>query len=240
MSDELINAVCVGCNTFAVLPGGTKEGLCAETVPGSTCNGRVLRLANRAAFEIGRLAHRMGQGYYAHKAALTVAANAGAAVFAPSLKPDSPPPIAHVYRNDGSSHTYNFPHYLDMATSDPLVSRDLERVWIVGAMLTLGDALKDNKYFDNAPELELVRHLRNGIAHGNRFKIDSPKWLIKFPAHNKLAYVKPSGGTIFEITAQLDRSPVLFDFMGPADCIDLLFSVEVYLLRMGLGERPRD
>jgi hypothetical protein len=40
--------------------------------------------------------------------------------------------------------------------------------------------------------------------------------------------VKSPVGTVFEITPSLS-GPVLFDFMGPADVIDLLQSVEIYL-----------
>jgi hypothetical protein len=39
----------------------------------------------------------------------------------------------------------------------------------MGALLTLGDALQVHRYFDHSPELELIYHLRNGVAHGNRF-----------------------------------------------------------------------
>ena len=35
---------------------------------------------------------------------------------------------------------------------------DLERIWLVGALLAIGDslALKQNDYFDHAPELILI------------------------------------------------------------------------------------
>jgi hypothetical protein len=67
---------------------------------------------------------------------------------------------------------------------------DLDRLWLVGALLTIGDALKQHRYFDRAPELELLRHLRNGAAHGNTFRIKNPKELEEYPAHNRLAWVK--------------------------------------------------
>jgi hypothetical protein len=41
---------------------------------------------------------------------------------------------------------------------------DLDRVWLVGSLLAIGDALMRHCYFDHAPELELLRHLRNGVA----------------------------------------------------------------------------
>jgi hypothetical protein len=116
---------------------------------------------------------------------------------------------------------------------------DLDRVWLVGALLALGDALKQHGYFDHAPELELLRHLRNGVAHGNSFRIDNPKELTKFPAHNRLAWVKSDSKAVFEITPSLQNQPVLFDFMGPGDILDLLMSVGLYLVRMGNGDPLR-
>jgi hypothetical protein len=35
----------------------------------------------------------------------------------------------------------------------------------------------------------------------------------------------------------MDKQPVLFDFMAAGDILDLLFSVEVYLLRKGPGSQ---
>lgn len=115
----------------------------------------------------------------------------------------------------------------------------LERIWFVGALLTLGDALEEHDYFDRAPELELLRHLRNGVAHGNTFKIRNPNKLAKYPAHNKYALVRGGNRPEFEITASMDKQPVLFDFMAAGDILDLFFSIEVYLLRKGTGEQPR-
>ena len=94
----------------------------------------------------------------------------------------------------------------------------------------LGDQLAQHHYFDHAPILEVVYHLRNGIAHGNQFNINERgyKRLTKHKAHNRNAAVKSPLGTMYEITPDL-TGPVLFNFIGAADVIDLLQSVEVYL-----------
>lgn len=52
------------------------------------------------------------------------------------------------------------------------------------------------------------------------------KRLRNYPANNKKARVK---GADFEISENLQGTPVLFDFMGPADILDLLQSIEVHL-----------
>jgi hypothetical protein len=74
-----------------------------------------------------------------------------------------------------------------------------------------------------APELELIRHVRNGIGHGNRFDIRDPS--------RSLLSTLP--------TIALRGTGVLFDFAGPADLLDVLTSAKIYLKRMGVGDPLR-
>jgi hypothetical protein len=178
------------------------------------------------AFSIGRLAGRMAQGYYADKTALEIAKDPRSDSLIPPITVPAAVAVGRVMRKDGTGHAYSIPHYLEYARSNPEMAHDLERVWIAGALLAVGDALKKLRYLDRAPLLELLRHLRNGVAHGNRFHIEKPEQLKKFPAHNRQArhnYIE------FEITPQLQGQPLLFDFMGPADALDVLSSIELYL-----------
>jgi hypothetical protein len=85
------------------------------------------------------------------------------------------------------------------------------------------------KYLTRTPLLELVRHLRNAVAHGGKFNIKHPQQLARYPAHNRDAGIK---ATVFEITPQLNGCEVLFDFIGAADVLDVLASVEIYLTRI--------
>jgi hypothetical protein len=139
-------------------------------------------------------------------------------------------PTGEIKRKDGTFHTLNLRFYLDLFREDHSLQSEILRSWAMGALLTLGDELAAHRYFDRSPTLELVYHLRNGVAHGNRFNItkDGRNRLARFPAHNKDAEAKSPVGVIYEITPQLS-GPVLFAFMGPADVIDLLQSVELYL-----------
>jgi len=86
--------------------------------------------------------------------------------------------------------------------------------------------------------VELVCHLRNGVAHGNTFRINL-KLLAKFPAHNRPAWVKNDSKAEFGITPNLQNQSVLFDFMGPGDVLHLHMSVSLYLIRMGNGDPLR-
>jgi len=147
--------------------------------------------------------------------------------------------VGYVGRKDGTQIVYHFEHFLKLGASDPVLAEEFARVWLTGALLTVGDALTQNSYFDHAPELELVRHLRNGVGHGNRFNITNPAILTTHPANNSLAHIMSDKKTIFEMTPALHGTQVLFDFMGPGDVLDLLLSVGVYLCRMGNGDPLR-
>ena len=126
------------------------------------------------------------------------------------------------------------------AHNNPEIVEELPRVWLKGALLTVGDALNalHPDYLNKAPIFEMIYHLRNGVAHGNvfHFKASGLKRLRKHPAHNRKAGVKSGASSEFEIVPGLQGKPVLFDFMGPGDVLDLLLSVEVYLTRV--RERP--
>ena len=106
-----------------------------------------------------------------------------------------------IKRKDGTVHSPDLRYYLDLLREDQSLQRDFLRLWAMGALLTLGDELTKHKYFDQAPILELVYHLRNGIAHGNQFCIDSrgKQRLVKHPAHNRHAAKKSPLGTLYEI-----------------------------------------
>ena len=45
---------------------------------------------------------------------------------------------------------------------------------IKGALLHVGDAFSAAGYLDRSPEFEFLRHVRNAVAHGNKFNITSP------------------------------------------------------------------
>lgn len=183
----------------------------------------------RPSFEVGRLASRMVQGYYGHAAAIHVAKHPRAKEFAPETSDDGSFPIGYVYRKDGSAHTYMFDHYLDYLSKDTEVVDDLNRTWLVGSLLNVGDALAKFKYFDHAPELELLYHLRNGVAHGNRFTFTKSGLdrLKTYPAHNRLARARTRELEI--VPGVLQEKPVLFEFLEPTDVVELLQSIEMYL-----------
>lgn len=195
--------------------------------------------ANQAAFECGQLAERMAQGYYTHKTAIEVATDSRAKFLVPAVQSGQIVPVGYVPRKDGTKIIFHYSHFLDQARHNAMIVGDLERLWLAGSLIAVGDAASAHGYFDRAPELELLRHLRNGIAHGNRFRIDNPASLAKFPAHNRLAWIRSDTKADFEITPSIQGQTVLFDFMGPGDVIDILSSVGLYLIRMGNGDPLR-
>jgi hypothetical protein len=179
---------------------------------------------------VGRMAQHLVSSYYAFLVGHLVAVNPKSINSLPPAKVLGEDPTGEIKRKDGTFHTFNLRCYLDLLREDERVQGDFLRTWATGALLMLGDELAKHDYFDRAPILELVYHLRNGIAHGNRFNIT--RWgkerLAKHEAHNRHAAVKSPLETVYEIVPGL-TGPILFDFIGAADVIDLLQSVEVYL-----------
>jgi len=190
--------------------------------------------ANQAAFEVGQLAWDMARGYATHIAAIRVAPRLdGKAIV--RLIADYPSDF--VQRKDGTKWSFDTQDAL-VSLADKAIAAELPRIWLAGSLLGLGDALKGHNYFDRAPALELVYHLRNGIAHGNAFDFTPSglKRLAKYPAHNREAAFRK---ITFEITPALNGQAVLFDFMAAGDLLDLLSSVGLHLKRLGQGEPPR-
>lgn len=180
------------------------------------------------AFEVGLLAEHMVWGCKAHIAAIHIVPGLDCkTVF--QFKTDHPTDF--VQRKDGTK--LEFPTFQALVSGgDETLEEELNRVWLIGSLLAVGDALQEHKYFDHAPELELVYHLRNGVAHGNRFNITNLQRLAKYPAHNRGACYKSPKSTIFEITPALNGTPVLPDFMEAGDVLDLLSSVGSYLKQL--------
>jgi hypothetical protein len=190
---------------------------------------------NPDAFRVGQTAQYMFGSYMAHQAAMLVARDPMAPTLLPPVEPGQIVPVGRVPDKAGEGHTYHAAYYLEWARKAP--ADDFNRAALGGALITLGDALAAHRYFDHAPELELVRHLRNGIAHGNHFNIlqVGREQLAKWPAHNRLATVKTSE---FEVTPAPNGHAVLWGFMEPGDVLNLIQTVSLYLIRMGNGDKP--
>jgi hypothetical protein len=190
-------------------------------------------------FAVSQTAGRLARGYYSFLVAHSVAVNPKSINSLPPAKSPSNHPVGEIKRKDGTAHVLDMRHYLDVLREDRGLQEEFLRTWAIGALLTLGDELKKFAYFDRAPILEMVYHLRNSVAHGNRFTIDADgqKRLKKFPAHNRNAEVKSPAGAVYEIINSTSGS-LLFDFMGPADLIDLLQSVEVHLSQAAAALAP--
>jgi hypothetical protein len=177
-----------------------------------------------AACHVGQLAHHMLRGYLAHIAAVRSVPRVDSNAL---LRLIADWPSDFVQRKDGTKWSFDTQDALvDLA--DKTIDAELPRVWLTGSLLALGDALKEHGYFDHAPALELVYHLRNGIAHGNCFNFtpNGLDRLKKYPAHNRDAWFRKM---IFEIAPALNGQAILFEFMGAGDVLDLLSSVRAHL-----------
>src|SRR5437667_2750807 len=138
-------------------------------------------------------------------------------------------PVLHLPRDDGTYHTCHFSYFLEEIRKPRLVE-DFKRAWLASALLMIGDALGDShRYYNRAPdaepEAELVRHLRNGIAHGNRFFMHADVMnlntgRLKLPAHNR-RYAKVLSMREYVVDTHLNGTKVLFDYGGAAAVLDI-------------------
>ena len=182
-----------------------------------------------ARLALGRRAQQLAEGYYSFLVAHHVASNPRAENLL-RLGPDGGGEIGEIQRNDRTAHKLDLRHYLEQLRVNRDFQREFLRTWAMGALISLGDALQEHLYFDHAPILEMVYHLRNGMAHGGKFNIDNrgKKRLGKYPAHNHQSIANSPMGTRFEIV-ETTSGNILWDFMGPADVIDLFQSVGWHL-----------
>lgn len=192
-------------------------------------------LLKKLAFETGHYIQSLTRGYYSHIAAISISKDPRAYDIMPPILSGHSVPIGIIKRKDNTFHAFHFTHFLDLIKTDPIISEQMEHIWFTGTILTICDRLEKNNYFDRAPELELLRYIRHGIAHGNRFRIDHLWKLDKFPAHNKFCWVKSDTNATFEISENCQNQKVLFEFMQAGDLLDLLMSISIYLIRMGDG-----
>ncbi len=185
-----------------------------------------MKIKSENARQVGELLQVLYEGCYAFTAVLDVATREHAEA---QGSPIDYRKQRYVARKDGSAHTFAHDHYLRVAHEHPQVSAELKHAWFAGALLNAGNALKRFQYFDNAPPLEMIFHLRNGVAHGNKFEFDqrSAARLQRNPAHTRSSWSRGPG--VFEIFESLRGQPIMFDYMADGDIIDVLSSARSHL-----------
>ncbi|TDL44054.1 hypothetical protein [Microbacterium oleivorans] len=172
-----------------------------------------------------QLAEALSSGGAGAHAVATLLKSFGPGIDLDAIIPGYTASFGRMERRDGSARYTLLPHYLREAQADPDA---VERSWWAGALLTLGDALAEANYLDRAPELELIYHLRNAVAHGNKVSLTGGgrTRLQRWPANNFEAYQRSDP---VELTIADEGAPVLFDMLRPADLADLFDSVAQYV-----------
>lgn len=141
-------------------------------------------------------------------------------------------------RKRGGDHSYSFQHYLQQAFEHPEVAAQLKAAWFASAIVTAADALSAHNYFNRPPLLEMIYHLRNGIAHGNKFTF-TPKCVARLKDHPANTFSidgSRSPDTDFNIDVSLSGTGVLFDYLGPGDVIAILQHASVYMFKLSNGD----
>jgi len=196
------------------------------------------KIVNQAAVDVATLAQRMVSQYFSHHTSMHVARDPRASAFAPNIEPGQHVPVLRIPRRDGNAMIMSFNHFLEESRK-PKALEDFDRVWLIGALLMVGDALSANKYFGNIPEAEIIRHLRNGVAHGNRFNfhprvIDKASGRLKHPA-NISRYAARQVMPAHEVEGILQGTELLFVWGGPDAIVDCLTVLGIHLWNVGHG-----
>jgi hypothetical protein len=176
--------------------------------------------------------------YFGHVAAMYVARDPRSDILAPPVEKGQIIPVLKIPRGDGNEMIAAFPYHLTECRK-PEAGRDFDRVWLVGALLSVGYALSRHGYFGHAPEAEIVRHLRNGVAHGNKFGFadsvkDATTGRLKKPA-NTARYAARQGMPVREVETHLQGTEVLFAWGGPDAVVDCLTVLGIHLWQSGHG-----
>ncbi|MCR5864664.1 hypothetical protein [Aquincola sp. J276] len=136
----------------------------------------------------------------------------------------------------------HFHHYL-AANRQPETRAAFDVVWLRGTLLTVSDALGDHHWFGRTPETQMIRHLRNGIAHKNRFTfrggrssrlVDPDTGRLLYPA-NIFRWAARQGMPRHEIDTHLDGVEVLGAWGGPDAIVDCLTVLGLQLWHLGYG-----
>jgi hypothetical protein len=130
----------------------------------------------KAALDLGQMAHRMVEGYYMHLAATHVAKDPRATFLSPTVELGQMVPVGRIRHKDGTRHEFHFTHYLAQAGTDPAIADHLDRVWLVGALLTIGDpkvfrVYRDKLYLCTTPAdlKEFSANLDTNIAKADKY-----------------------------------------------------------------------
>jgi hypothetical protein len=99
---------------------------------------------------------------------------------------------------------------------------------IKAAILHVGDAFSRFGYLNKAPELEFLRHIRNAIAHGNRFNIKTE--LKKAAQFDSYTITKSLNGTKLLADGTEDGFLYAGDALALFDYLEARLSENYYLL----------
>jgi hypothetical protein len=178
------------------------------------------------------LGHRMvtlAYGYYSHSAAIEIAFDHEVLAFIESNSRLKENDIGIVPRKTGEGHYFSKSQWLNHDDFNQHIQSEIERLWLSGALIIIGDQLRSHDYFDKSPGMELIRHLRNAVAHNNRFDIKAPDELITRPAHSiESRGYKPE--SFYEITPDLHNTVLMWEYMKPGDILDVILSTGFYLM----------
>ena len=141
----------------------------------------------------------------------------------PDILPGKFVSVGSLVDRDGTiGAEYHFNYYLHQLRTEPRYWEGTKAIWASSCLIRLGDRLTHHGYFDRSPDLELIRHLRNAVAHNDKFRIDSLKKLHQYPAH------LTAGQRNWKIDFAMNGRP-LYDLFSVSDICSIVQNVGIEL-----------
>jgi hypothetical protein len=171
------------------------------------------------AFAMGQSMFALAQGCYAFEALSLIASSPKIDAVVPA-SPVGEGLQGKLGRLDNTHHSFDVRYYLTSAIDQKFHNENISQAWHLGALIKSGEMLKEKCCFNHDPEFELIYHLRNAAAHGNKFNIDA-RGKKRLSSHD--AHLRWYDGSIrFKISSSMNGKKLLFDFIGPGDVADIL------------------
>ncbi|AEF43129.1 hypothetical protein [Hoyosella subflava] len=112
-------------------------------------------------------------------------------------------------RRGGSHYTLSFREVVEGARHDKERQFAVVDSWLELAVIRVAAALGEHAYFDKAPVLVFLRHVRNGLAHGGQFTYQESRYWELNARFGNLEITKETTGGVFGSFGFLSRGDML-------------------------------
>ncbi|MDD3159981.1 MAG: hypothetical protein PHQ98_03370 [Candidatus ainarchaeum sp.] len=184
-----------------------------------------------AAYGVGYFAEELANKCYSFSSAMLISSNPNAKEIIPKIAVKKNVYEGRIIENN-TKHAFDFELYLNNV---PNLVNEFNYTYMASSIIKLNDKLKKYDYFDHAPILETIYHLRNSVAHNNKFDFKNQKERLKrYPAYFCITKNSPK---IIEFNEKKMNQEILFETIEYGELIELFKYIGLYLIMMGNGDK---